>query len=383
MNRIPKGAIVSTVSLLVLLIGLNLWLWPDTRLQQSATSFGIMRNGYKAVFDLLSELKFPVTRSYRRPSLLDENQTMWFVAPSFLQDERPTAGSISGEVVNWAARGGTAVLFGSDDSDWAMFGIHREVEKEKGDADESRILMQGNLAPRPRWLAIAELNHFAAAENQDQQQSHERVAVTANGKAFAIEIPVGKKGGRIIAVADNSFLRNENLAEADASLLVVDLVRAYGVPTFDEYAHGLAPPSSLTLAILSSRAMLSLTLGLLTAVLWMWSQRAWPRIIVIDEPELPAPSIVSFVESLAILYSRAEDPGTVFGAYRAGFLRRLRKQLGLRADYPEGLLLERIGRDRSLPEETRHWLLARDAPADQRHLVAAIRAVESYPRPGA
>ena len=77
--------------MLLLLLGLNLWLWPNQALQNSPTSFGIMRDGYKAAFDLLSEMHFPVTRSYRRPNLAPTNQTVWFVAPSFLDPEKPSA----------------------------------------------------------------------------------------------------------------------------------------------------------------------------------------------------------------------------------------------------------------------------------------------------
>ena len=80
---------------------------------------------------------------------------------------------------------------------------------------------------------------------------------------------VGKHGGRIIAIADENFLRNEHLADADASLVLIDLARAFGAPVFDEYSHGLAPPSSLTFAVLDSRAILPLIIGLLVAMLWI------------------------------------------------------------------------------------------------------------------
>jgi hypothetical protein len=209
-----------------------------------------------------------------------------------------------------------------------------------------------------------------------------RVILTADGKPFALEIKAGTNGGRIIAIADDIFLRNEYLAEGDASLVVVDLARKFGAPVFDEHSHGLAAPTSLTFAILDSRAMLPIAIGLLAAMLWVLSQRAWPRRMLDEVSELPAPSIASFVESLSILYARAGDPAAVFRAYRGGFLRRLRRQLGLRTDYPEELLLERVARDRSLTEDTRRWLVGNDLPSDQRQLVIAVQAIESYARPG-
>jgi hypothetical protein len=379
MNSVPKRILVSSGAVLLLLLGLNLWLWPNQALQQSPTSFGIMRDGYKAAFDLLSEMHFPVTRSFRRPKLMPTNQTVWFVSPSFLETDKPSAHDDAHEVVEWASRGGTAVIFGGAGSDWKALGLTREVEK--GQEKEGRSLIKGDLGSIPRWLDTPELLHFTALNEKDAgAHVHERVLLTADGKPFALEMPVGQQGGHLIAIADDGFLRNEQLAAADASLLLVDLVRAYGTPVFDEHSHGLAPPASLTLAILDSRAILPLIIGLLVAMLWIFSQRVWPRRSLADDSGLPASSIASFVESLSILYSRAGEPDAAFRAYRAGFLRRLRRQIGVRTDYPENLLLERIARDRSLPEETRHWLLERDAPADQRHLVIAVRAIESYPK---
>jgi hypothetical protein len=378
-NSVPKRILVPSGVVLLLLLGLNLWLWPNQTLQHSPTSFGAMRDGYKAAFDLLSEMHFPVTRSFLRPKLTPTNQTVWFIAPSFLEADKPSAHDDAREVVEWAARGGTAVIFGEWGSDWKALGLTREVEK--GQDKDDRSLIRGDLEPIPRWLDTPELLHFTALNGKDAgAHAHERVLLTADGKPFALEMAVGKQGGRLIAIADGNFLRNQDLAEADASLLLVDLVRAYGTPVFDEHSHGLAAPASLTLAVLDSRAILPLIIGLLVAMLWIFSQRVWPRRSLEEDSELPAPSIASFVESLAILYSRAGDPAAVFRAYRAGFLRRLRRQVGLRTDSPEDLLLERIARDRSLPAETRHWLLESDAPADHRHLVIAVRALEFYPK---
>ncbi len=390
MNSVPKRVLLSFGAALLLLLGLNLWLWPNQALQNSPTSFGIMRDGYQAAFDLLNELHFPVKRSYRRPKLMPTDETVWFVAPSFLDADRPHAHDDAHEVAEWATRGGTAVIFGAPGSDWKMLGLTRQTErsehteKNEKDPDEDvpRTLIKGEIAPVPRWLDTPDLLHFAATDKQASAHPHERVLLTANGKPFAVEVAAGTRKGRIIAIADDNFLRNEHLAEADASLVLVDLARAFGAPVFDEHSHGLAPSASLTFAILDSRAILPLIIGLLAAMLWAWSERRWPRRSLDEGSELPAPSISSFVESLAILYSRAGEPAAVFRAYRAGFLRRLRRQVGVRADYPEALLLERLARDRSLGGETRHWLIDGEMPGDQNHLVIAVRAIESYPQLG-
>ena len=388
MNAIPKRILISIGAVVILLLALNLWLWPNQSLQQSPTSFGVMRDGYKAAFDLLSEMHLPVARSFRRINTMPANQTVWFVAPSFLDAANPHAHDDAHQVVEWASRGGTAVIFGEDGGSWTELGLTREVETPDKDdkddkdtddkKDEGRYLVQSDLGAPSRWIDVPELLHFAASKEKNAPATP-RVALTVNGKPFALEMHLGKNGGRLIAIADDVFLRNEHLADADASLLVADLARAYGAPVFDEHSHGLSAPSSLTLAILDSRAILPIAMGLLVATLWVFSRREWPRRSLDDDSDLPAPSIAGFVDSLSILYARAGDPAAVFRAYRGGFLRRLRRQLGLRADYPDDLLLNRLARDRSMPDETRHWLLANDAPAEQRHLVIAVRALESYP----
>ena len=377
MNPVPKRILVSSGALILLLLAINLWLRPNQALQTSPTSFGLMRDGYKAAFDLLNEMHLPVTRSFHRPNLMPTNQTVWLVAPSFLIADKPGAEDDAHELTQWVERGGTAVVFGEPGSNWIALGITHEGEK----SDAERFLMKNQATGELRWLVTPHLLHFKDSSAKDPAvRAREHVILMANGKPFALEISMGKNHGRIVAIADSDFLRNENLGEGDASLVVADLARAYGAPVFDEHSHGLAPTSSLARAVLESRAILPILVGLLLAMLWAASQRVWPRRPLDNDLELPAPSIASFVESLSILYSRASDPAAVFHAYRSGFLRRLRRQLGVRADYPEDLLKERLACDRSLSAETRHWLLDAEVPGDQRDLLSAVRAIESYPR---
>jgi hypothetical protein len=98
--------------------------------------------------------------------------------------------------------------------------------------------------------------------------------------------------------------------------------------------------------------------------------------------EGPQPSLVSFVESLGVLYSRASDPQAAFRAYRSGFLRRLRRQMMPSGELDEEILLKRIASDRALSDEDRRWLLMDTAPKSDTELVDAVRALESYPEKG-
>jgi len=189
--------------------------------------------------------------------------------------------------------------------------------------------------------------------------------------------------GRLIAIADGRFVLNSNLDQGDSSVLLVDLTRALGTPDFDEHSHGMATPES-TLALLANpRLMAVLGIMLITAIAWIVEQHSWPVRRLEVQEQGAAPSIDSFVESLGVLYSRANDPRAAFRAYRASFLRRARRQLSPRVDVSDQVVIDRISRDRSLSDESRHWLVGNesDPPTTETELVRAVRALESCPSP--
>ncbi len=130
MNPVPKRILIPSGVLVLLLLAINLWLRPNQALQMSPTSFGIMRGGYKAAYDLLTEMHLPVTRSFHRPRLMPTNQTVWYVAPSFLIADKPGAEDDAHELTQWVEGGGTAVVFGEGGSNWIALGITREAEKD-------------------------------------------------------------------------------------------------------------------------------------------------------------------------------------------------------------------------------------------------------------
>jgi hypothetical protein len=362
---------VIVVAVLLVLLGINLWLWPNADLQLSTTSFGVGADGYKAAYDLLSELGLPVTRSYVAVNQMPENRPLWLVSPSLLD-----AGQKDSEVdpdaqalMKWVASGGTAVVFGEPGSVWKKLGIKRGTS-EGGQTS----LIAGDFAPLLREVPVPGLLYFSAGGDLA------RVALRSAQAPFALEMRLG--AGRLIAVADGRFLRNGNLAQGDASVLVFDLAHALGAPVFDERCHGLAAPASLPALIVDSRAIVPLALGLLATLLWIAEQRKWPRRTLADPLPGPQPSIGSFVESLGVLYSRVKDPQAVFRAYRSGFVRRLGKQISARAELPEEQVIDRLARDQSLSAETRRWLVDGVPPRDEKELVVAIRAIESYPKIG-
>lgn len=347
--------------ILLVLFGLNLWFWPNG----SATSFGVGRNGYKACYQLLSELGMPVRRSYLPPTRIPPRRTLWLMLPSFLEPNSSDGREEASELLRWVRAGGTAVVFGGPGSDWKRLKIKRSVVSVSGKAEIS-----GDFAPVACRLKLPRgLLRFAPGSD------HARAGLSVDGAAFALELKLG--AGRLVAIADGRFVRNANLGAADASVLAVDLVRALGTPVFDEYCHGLAAPVSIVMAVVFSRAMLPLVVALAGALLWVGEQRSWPRRTASDEPEGPEPSIASFIESLGILYSRAGDPGAVFRAYRTGFLRRLRR-LSAGGALAEEAVLERIANEESVPAEVRRWFAEDAVPMSRDELIVAVRAIESY-----
>jgi hypothetical protein len=370
-NTLSRRSLVSLIAAVLLLLGLNFWMAPKVALRESPTSFGVERQGYKAAYNLLLELGVPVRRSYVRPGAVPANGSLWLVSPSFLNGDLRDDDAAGGALLRWVRAGGTAVVFGDPESDWKRLNIKRGLG-----VGGAANLIKGDFAPRARQLDAIELVHFAAA-NDHAGHAQARVRLTCDGAPFALEMPLG--AGRLVAVADGRFMRNANLGSGDASVLLVDLVRALGPPMFDEYFHGLVESGSLVATLAGSRVILALGAGLLLALLWVGEQRSWPPRRLAERAEEPAPSIASFLDSLGVLYARARDPGAAFRAYRAGFLVRVRRQLWPHGEFSEQFLLERLERDRSLLPETRHWLIDGATPANESELVSAVRAIESYP----
>lgn len=372
MTQLPKRALFAVAALMLLLFCLNLWLQRGSSLEHSGTSFGVGIDGYKAGYDLLRELNIPATRSYARTNRVPHNRVLWFIAPDFLSspEEVTVTKADSSDLMKWIRAGGTAVMMGDLHSAWERLDIEQSVS---AGSDASTI--KGEFAPAALTIPIPGLAHF------DKAGADGRVRLTSGGKPFAIDLKIGS--GRLVAIADGRFVLNSNLDKGDASVLLVDLARVLGTPDFDEHSHGLATPQS-TLALLANPRLLTvLAIVLMTAILWIAEQHSWPARTLEDREHESAPSLDSFVESLGVLYSRANDPRAAFRAYRASFLRRARRQVSPRIEVSEQVVIERLGRDRSLSDESRRWLVGNEneSPSTETELVRAVRALESCPSP--
>jgi hypothetical protein len=365
MNTIPFRTLVAAAMVLLVLSVANFWFWPDSSLQRSTTSFGTAANGYKAAFDLANELGFRPTRLYTRPGRYTDG-VLWLIAPSFLDSDADAAKKNADELLDWVRRGGTAIVLGGPGGDWKRLGLEVDVASAS-----THAAVTGDLMPTGRRISAPSLLHFASiGENT-------RVRLRSDGEPFALERTVDK--GRLIAVADHRFLINQNLADTDNSLILVDLIRAFGSPIFDERCHGILTRASLIATVGDSLALLPIILGGVLGLLWIWTQHTWPRRRIDDDTAATNPSIAAFVDSLGILYSRGSDPVAAFVAYRSGFLRRLRHRSSSLGELNEEQLCDRIEHNQVLSAETRRWLISGALPKTEAELLCAVRALESCP----
>lgn len=365
MIRFAPRTLVSVAVLLLLLFALNLYLQRNHAVEYSSTSFGVGQDGYKAAYDLLRALHFPVNRAYFRSDRTPSGRTLWFVLPDYLYSDDRAAKADAADLMKWVRAGGTAVVFGDSGGDWGYLGL----DATEAAGNDQGVQVEGAISRSPRDIPIDYVNYF------DKVDPNARILLSAYGDPVAFELKEG--AGRLIAVSDARFLQNWCLDQGDSSLLVVDLVRAFGAPDFDEHCHGLAAPRSAPGLFENPRLLALIGFMLLTAMLWIAEQHSWPRRKLDDQPEGPSPSIVTFVESLGRLYARSNEPRAAFGAYRSSFLRRARQSVSPRLEISEQAVLERLTRERSIPEESKLWLTGEKLPATESELVEAVRALES------
>lgn len=356
------GAVSLCVAFIALVL-LGIASQPDP-LTVSPTSYGHTPLGWRASYELLHELGFPVTRGLDSPAV-SARSPRWFVVPE-LRDGGPRGAR---PILRFVEIRGTAVVFGAADTPWSAFGVSLEAAP----LAEGAVELTGDWLRRPRRLEQqVGMRAFEPRSLPEESSVH----VAAGGRPFAVEVPAPGEG-RLIMVASHSFLTNRDLKQPDAAALALDLVRALGVPVFDEYMHGMRedPPLWTTLGLARITLFALATLGVALALV-LRGRRLPPRRLAFERG--PEPGLDEFVRSLALLYARhaGRDAGDVFAAYRAGFIHRMREGIG-GLGVREERLIERISAqlDRDSPE--RAWLRGERRPSTRAELVAAVRALEA------
>jgi hypothetical protein len=381
-------------------------LLPDGSERRTPTSFGTWPHGYRALFELLGEVGFPVRRSFDPPGRIAAGTAVWWIAPDALcAREDETALWDLGDSL---AQGGTAVVFPprgctrlgaleiperSRNGDACEESDEDESEAEEREAEER----ESDPDLFDRWLAgdftlseiPTELQQLAGGPGPGLRELDAppllrfveigdfEVRARLGGAPFIIEKRVGE--GTLVLVADPAFLANGFLERADAAPLAVDLASHYGVDLLDEFAHGMHRERH-PIRYLARSSALPVFAGLaLLGLLALWRGSSLPR-RRIEEAELPAPALDRFVASLASLYARSRDQGRVAERYRELTLARLRRHFGLPAETPEEIIVERLRRDRRLSPALLGALTEEEPPRSQAALRARARRLDALVR---
>jgi hypothetical protein len=358
----------------------------DTR-TLTATSFGEIPAGYGALYDVLAEAGLPVARSFAAPERLEPGRTLWWIEPAGVPpdaDAKPSKlpGSplLGPAFASWIEAGGTAVLFfpGKAEPASELAGLAvpaRVLEQPQEGVDDTKTpapraaRLDGPLAGAPRTLELSRPVVFEAPDTEAW-----RAVARLAGRPFALEASLG--AGRLVVVADARFLANASLDRADAAPLVLDLVRAYGVPRLDEHEHGFAS-SQGTLAFLARSSALPFFVGLALLALGLgWFGATLPMRRV-QEFDPSAPTLETYVASLAHLYAETRDHRRVLERYRELTGRRLRRHFGLPPDASLASLSERLARRAGT---SRAGLALLEGPGEARDAAELQRAAAALDR---
>jgi len=342
-----RAARVSGFALVLLLILMG-WFTQDPARELTATTFGTIPVGFGAAFELFAGLGLPVARSYAPPNQLARGATVWWMAPAGLCD--PPAGasadvapSDASSLRQWIETGGHALVFVPlACSAVAGIAVPEIVTPDAGasapQTDDKKApppveqMLTGPIVPSARTIDTPRLKVFRGGDGWT-------IGARVEGQPFVLEQPIGQ--GRVVLIADATIFRNAWIARADNAVFAVDLVRAFGVPLFDERAHGLRAEESALLYLATSPAAWFFCGLALLGLLTVWRGHMWPARSLTEEA-MGAPTLETFVSALAHLYARTGDWDRVLQRYRDFTVARLRRHFGLPPETPTAVLVERL-----------------------------------------
>ena len=208
-----------------------------------------------------------------------------------------------------------------------------------------------------------------------QLPSGARPSVLLQGPAGALALDATVGRGTLVLLASSAPLQNRQLAQVDDAAFALDLSGPAGAPVlFDEYDHGLGRAGT-GLAGLPSHWKAALLLGLLAALVWLWSaarrfgppQRAERELI---------PARVLHVDAMASLLASGKTERAAAAAAPLREQGRAALQRRLRAG-PEATdqQLAELAASSSFPSLTPQLVAdLLDAPRSESDLVAEGRA---------
>lgn len=316
MTRTARFAIVAFVAVA---IAMQLFVPTEDTRTMDATTHGTMPWGYRAVSDLLDELRASAGRFEGDLAALPARTTAWWLSMRGLCVRLDDGSDPTEDPRAWVEGGGVGIVFlpGSRRPDPCRIGGIDLPATHVGHGNGRLV----GLGP-DRAVHVEELRTFADVDDAWI------VRATSGKDPFVIERRLGD--GTLVLVADARVLRNRELDGADGALVAVDLVRAYGAPRLvEEPPWSLAGRARSAIGYLLASPAIALLAGLaLTGVVAAWHGSLVPP-RTIDGDLLPAPTLYAFVASVATLYAGSRDYPRLLARYREMTARRLRRHLGL------------------------------------------------------
>ena len=319
----------------------------------AADSYGTGRDGYRAVFELLSAFQIPVERRIEPPtSELPVSTTLilWMPHADLVANEP----AYLERLLPWVERGGRLVVAVQPPSRNWLTNV-----MQANSPDAKRDIWTTLMLPGVHSIAISlsetseDQSRRSAVDPEPDPDTarHEEIrrgleesmglhpvqatrgvieCVRPNGAAWKVAASFERGQGEIVVVGEPMLLMNASLAQGDNSSLAFDLlVSGARSVVFDEFYHGLSVRGNpLWLLTKSSYAVVTIALvGLLGLQLW--------RLGVLLGPPLGAPTktrrtIIEYIDAMARFLSRARGSRRfLLSEVRGGVLHAVGERLGM------------------------------------------------------
>lgn len=352
----------------VLLALAELFIPEDDPRLADPTTYGTGPWGFRAAFDLVTELGHPIRRHEAPIDGLAADDTAWWLAPAGICAGRiPERAGWDGGA--WVLGGGTAVVWLPEPSPTAggcaIAGLAVPA-RSLGRATDPQDATPDVPSREPGGEGLALFNDVDDWSTVAQHK----------GRPVVLEHPLG--AGRVVLVADARPIRNMDLDHADSAPLLMDLVERYGTPAVVE-----APPlplaqtsRSVSRYLARSPAAIPIAGLVVTGLLLAWRGTLVPA-RTLDDGELAPPTLRQFVDGLARLYAGTHDHARMLVRYRQLAAGRLRRHLRLPMHASIDAIVGRIGRTRTLSDDPRALLDGPLRVATPEDLRAAVRRLDA------
>jgi uncharacterized protein DUF4350 len=388
-----RNAVLASLAVFVLSIiagTISLMGPPDSR-GAAVDSYGTHRDGYRAVFELLSAFDVPVERRIEPPSPdlpISTTLVLWMPHDDLIANEPAYLESL----LPWIERGGRLVVAAQPPGRNWLSTMMQAASRGKGSDIWTTLKLKG---VRPISISLSETDddpsgnqapqrniHSDAARREEIRRAMEEsmglhpvrfttVTATVSGvfeplrnRVRQLQFPNEELGGlkiddsqltrgviecarpkrdlwtvaasfergrgEIVVVAEPMLLMNASLGQADNSSLAFDLLVSGGRSVvFDEFYHGLSVRGNpLWLLTKSSYAVVTLAImGLLALELWRRAILLGPPL---DAPTKTRRTIIEYIEAMARFLHRARGSRAfLLAEVRGGVLRTVGDRLGM------------------------------------------------------